>query len=39
METVAYALSALGFGFLCWCVGVYMGSQATVKRIVEEMDK
>ena len=39
METVAYLLSALGFGFLCWCVGVYMGSQATVKRIIEEMDK
>ena len=39
METVAYALSALGFGFLCWCVGVYMGSQAVAKRMVEELEK
>jgi hypothetical protein len=39
METFAYALSTLGFGFFCWCVGVYMGSQAVAKRIVEEMGK
>jgi len=39
MEMIAYGLSTLGFGFMCWCVGVYMGSQATVKRITEEMSK
>lgn len=39
MEMLPYFLSMLGFGFMCWCIGVYMGSQATVKRIVEEMNK
>lgn len=36
---LAYFLSALGFGFGCWCVGVKMGAHYTVKQITEELSK
>jgi hypothetical protein len=35
MEYVAIAV----FGFVCWAVGVRMGSNYVAKRIVEEMSK
>ena len=39
MELVPYILSTAAIGFFCWCLGVYQGSQATVKQFIEEMDK
>ena len=36
MMELAYALSALGFGFLCFCIGVNQGAKYAVKRIMEE---
>jgi hypothetical protein len=39
MEVVAYVLLIGAFGFGCWCLGVYMGAQNAVARIVEEMNK
>jgi hypothetical protein len=36
METVAYALSTLGFGFVCFAVGVNMGARYAVKRLTGE---
>jgi hypothetical protein len=34
---LAYLFSALGFGFLCFAVGVNMGAKYAVKRITEEL--
>jgi hypothetical protein len=34
---LAYLLSALCFGFLCFCVGVNQGAKYAVKRITEEL--
>ena len=39
MEMIPYFFSMLGFGFICFCFGVYKGSQATVKRLIEEFEK
>ena len=36
MDMLAYALSTLGFGFLCFCVGVNKGAHYAVKRLTEE---
>jgi hypothetical protein len=39
MELIPYFFSMLAFGFICFCFGVYKGSQATVKRFIEEFEK
>lgn len=36
MDTVAYALSTLVFGFVCFAIGVNMGARYAVKRITGE---
>jgi hypothetical protein len=34
---LAYFLAMLGFGFLCFCIGVNQGAKYAVKRITEEL--
>jgi hypothetical protein len=36
---LAYFFSALGFGFICWCIGVRMGASFAVNRIVKEFER
>jgi len=39
MDMIPYFFSMIAFGFICFCFGVYKGSQATVKRLIEEFEK
>jgi hypothetical protein len=34
---LAYLFSALGFGFICFCIGVNQGAKYAVKRFTEEL--
>jgi hypothetical protein len=36
METVAYTLSTMVFGFVCFAIGVNMGARYAVKRLTGE---
>lgn len=37
MEYALYVLGTLGFGFICWCIGVVMGAKHAVKQIVDQL--
>ena len=39
MDMIPYFFSMIAFGFICFCFGVYKGSQYTVQRITEEFSK
>jgi hypothetical protein len=37
-DMLPFFLSFLGFGFICFCVGVRMGANYTCERIAKEFD-